>query len=978
MPPKLHPHQHALGAKNGVALLLSLAALGLPNLAYAACGDGYVDSGEACDDENTSTGDGCDGSCNIELGWECDIVSFELDFSEVLYADGAPSPTWTLSSDKTSISQTVNSAPGVYHSTLPATAAVITFEMVVNTTTDDDFIGFVVGYKSGDNTNASADWILFDWKQTDQYGYTATGYAGTALSRVTGATTAANLWDHNGSVAEITRGTTYGKTGWTDFKVHEVTLDYSTTRIIVTVDGVVDIDVSGVFPEGYFGFYTYSQQDNKFTLTDPLNQSYCVTLDSDGDGLDDPTEYTLGTDPFDADTDDDGLTDGIEVDSLGTDPLDTDTDDDGLTDGDEVAFETDPLDTDTDDDGLTDGDEVNLFETDPLTPDVDTDGDGYPDSYDRDDDNDGVPDWTEIDGSDTDGDGVPNSLDLDSDNDGRTDAEEAGYGDSDADDDGVLDGDVNEYGIPSAVASGEGTTDCPNGTSLLENAGFEEPALSLGSYSLILEDSVPGWFTTDTTGYIEIWSTGFNGVPSYTGNQFAELNANEAGELYQEVTTEIGVTYSLAVAHRARVGTDVARFLVDGVETDVYTDDTTAWGLYTSSFTATAETTRLGFEAVSTGSGSNAAGNFFDVIGVYVDCGLPDADDDGLDDFIDIDDDNDGIPSVDETDGDSDGDGLPNSLDDDSDNDGLLDGEEVELGTDPDLADTDGDGLDDGDELETGTDPLIPDTDGDGLNDGEEVDLGTDPLEPDSDFDGLNDGEEVNEYGTDPLSVDTDSDGLQDGEEVNETGTDPVENDTDNDGIDDGTEVSTTGTDPLDPDVDQDGLIDGDEIGFGSDPYNPDTDGDGLNDGDEVHTHTTDPTNTDTDGDGLTDGDEVNGFGTSPIDVDTDFDGLNDGDEVNTTGTDPVNPDSDEDGLTDGDEVNVHDTDPLDEDTDDGGLLDGEEVEDGLDPKDPSDDATDGKYGGGRGGSCSTAPTTGASVGLLGLLAGLLLRRRRS
>ncbi|MBK9367094.1 MAG: hypothetical protein IPN01_12375 [Deltaproteobacteria bacterium] len=228
----------------------------------------------------------------------------------MLYADSAPSPTWTLSADKTSISQTVNSAPGVYLSTLPATAAVITFEMVVNTTSDDDFIGFVVGYESGDNTNASADWILFDWKQGTQTNGPGTGYAGTALSRVNGSLGVYDLWDHTGAVAEITRGTTYGSTGWTDFKVHTVTLDYSTTRIIVTVDGVVDIDVSGVFPEGYFGFYTYSQQDNKFTLTDPLNQSYCVTLDSDGDGLDDPTEYGLGTDPFDADTDDDGLTDG--------------------------------------------------------------------------------------------------------------------------------------------------------------------------------------------------------------------------------------------------------------------------------------------------------------------------------------------------------------------------------------------------------------------------------------------------------------------------------------------------------------------------------------------------------------------------------------------------------------------------------------------------------------------------------------------
>ena len=111
MRPKFLPTPLTKGAPSGVALLLTFAALGLPNLAYAACGDGNLESGEACDDDNTSTGDGCDASCNVELGWACDVVSFELDFSEVLYADGAPSPTWTLSADKTSISQTVNSAP---------------------------------------------------------------------------------------------------------------------------------------------------------------------------------------------------------------------------------------------------------------------------------------------------------------------------------------------------------------------------------------------------------------------------------------------------------------------------------------------------------------------------------------------------------------------------------------------------------------------------------------------------------------------------------------------------------------------------------------------------------------------------------------------------------------------------------------------------------------------------------------------------
>ena len=50
------------------------------------------------------------------------------------------------------------------------------------------------------------------------------------------------------------------------------------------------------------------------------------------------------TDPHDADSDDDGLLDGEEVDQYETDPNDSDTDDGGVTDGKEVENGTDPLD----------------------------------------------------------------------------------------------------------------------------------------------------------------------------------------------------------------------------------------------------------------------------------------------------------------------------------------------------------------------------------------------------------------------------------------------------------------------------------------------------------------------------------------------------------------------------------------------------------------------------------------------------------
>lgn len=74
----------------------------------------------------------------------------------------------------------------------------------------------------------------------------------------------------------------------------------------------------------------------------------------------------LGSDPFNEDTDGDGLLDGFEVNTYGTDPLRPDTDGDGLTDLAEIEqYSTDPTLADTDLDGASDGQEV-ANGTDPL------------------------------------------------------------------------------------------------------------------------------------------------------------------------------------------------------------------------------------------------------------------------------------------------------------------------------------------------------------------------------------------------------------------------------------------------------------------------------------------------------------------------------------------------------------------------------------------------------------------------------------
>lgn len=193
---------------------------------------------------------------------------------------------------------------------------------------------------------------------------------------------------------------------------------------------------------------------------------------------------------------------------------------------------------------------------------------------------------------------------------------------------------------------------------------------------------------------------------------------------------------------------------------------------------------------------------------------------------------------------------------------------------------------------------------------------------------------------------DADSDGLSDYREASILGTDPNDNDSDDDTLLDGTETNTgtwistsdTGTDPLSNDSDSDGLLDGvetntaeyiDASDTGTDPNDSDTDNDGLLDGAETNTNVyvsssdtgTHPLNTDSDADGYSDYVETNtgtwtssgDTGTDPNLADTDNDGIIDGRETNTgtfvsltdTGTDPNNTDSDGDGFTDKFEIDT-------------------------------------------------------------------------
>jgi cysteine-rich repeat protein len=62
------------------ALAAALAAIApSPAFALGTCGNGTLDSGEACDDGNDQAGDGCGALCTLEPGWACPIAGQACD-----------------------------------------------------------------------------------------------------------------------------------------------------------------------------------------------------------------------------------------------------------------------------------------------------------------------------------------------------------------------------------------------------------------------------------------------------------------------------------------------------------------------------------------------------------------------------------------------------------------------------------------------------------------------------------------------------------------------------------------------------------------------------------------------------------------------------------------------------------------------------------------------------------------------------------
>ena len=295
------------------------------------------------------------------------------------------------------------------------------------------------------------------------------------------------------------------------------------------------------------------------------------------------------------------------------------------------------------------------------------------------------------------------------------------------------------------------------------------------------------------------------------------------------------------------------------------------------------------------------------------------SDNDSLIDALDVDDDNDGVPTVLESKVDTDGDGKPDYLDLDADNDGISDRAEAgvpQLDTDNDgvldyfdidqtggddgngdgidghqlLPDLDRDGIPDIRDL-SDADGDAGDLDQDGLSNGDELTLGSDPEKADSDGDSVADALEAGANLRKPL--DTDGDGLAD----------LLDQDDDNDGIPTRLEVYRPGQLPQDTDTDADGIpdyLDADDDNDGRLTRDEDVNGDGRWSDD------------DSDGDGQP---NYRASNDNDHQSDHDGDGLSNAQE-RTLGSDPGGRDTDKDGIHDALEIGLDESDPIDTDGD--------------------------------------------------------------
>ena len=186
------------------------------------------------------------------------------------FPGGQPAGNWVLQPGNTTVIQTVNADPSFYLNNLNQTSFSMDGSWRVNTSSDDDFMGFVFGYQD------SSNFYLFDWKESSQDSYGGNATDGMTIKKYQGATgnglndlSLQEFWENESSVGDMTvLAQNHGNTkGWTHSTLYDFHLDFNLNpgeiHIVVQQGATVLWDttvIDNTFTGGQFGFYNFSQQ----------------------------------------------------------------------------------------------------------------------------------------------------------------------------------------------------------------------------------------------------------------------------------------------------------------------------------------------------------------------------------------------------------------------------------------------------------------------------------------------------------------------------------------------------------------------------------------------------------------------------------------------------------------------------------------------------------------------------------------------
>jgi cysteine-rich repeat protein len=382
----------------------------------SGCGNARLDMGETCDDGNTADGDGCSRDCRTEPGYRC-VEPVEI--------------TNNSSFDR---------------GTTGWTEAGATVEVA-----RESERGGVVSSNFVAEIDRSPSWAGGPRVLRQTLAFVPGGRYSISLryARALDApSTVGALVELTGASRSTMSVSATGPTAW-----RSTIRTFTATAATGTLSLRFDPDV-------------FSSESPHGLLVDDVavhQASRCEVLDSDNDGISNPIELAIGTNPFDSDSDHDSI---LDPDELGAAPnyLPIDHDGDGTIDA---------LDPDDDGDGLPTHEELgeggfaSPRNTDATVPMDQGTRDTLPDYLDPDDDGDGIDTAIErsLERTDTDGDNVPAWYDTDSDGDTIADRVEAGafpanpansdraleprdapdFLDTDSDNDCVLDSDPSEH-----------------------------------------------------------------------------------------------------------------------------------------------------------------------------------------------------------------------------------------------------------------------------------------------------------------------------------------------------------------------------------------------------------------------------------------------------------------------------------------------------------------------------------------------------